>query len=118
MLLVGYTYPDANTNTRKITGYDKAYFINDAGEVFDASGKLPVHAFDNKYLYVIMLLNGEEVNRLVHIMVAQAFIPNPLKKKLVNHKDRNRANPHLSNLEWCTHEENCDHQLRARGIRK
>lgn len=42
----------------------------------------------------------------VHRLVALAFIPNPDNKPEVNHKDYNRANPNLNNLEWVTHHEN------------
>lgn len=42
---------------------------------------------------------------LVHRLVAQHFIPNPENKPTVNHKDKNRINNHISNLEWATYSE-------------
>ena len=45
----------------------------------------------------------------VHRLVAQAFIPNPYGKPCINHKDENRANNHVSNLEWCTHKYNSNY---------
>lgn len=46
-------------------------------------------------------LNGKQVNRLVHRIVAEAFIPNPDNLPQVNHKDCNRKNNNVLNLEWC-----------------
>lgn len=45
----------------------------------------------------------------VHRAIAKAFIPNPDNKPCVNHKDSNRRNNDISNLEWCTEEENYRH---------
>jgi hypothetical protein len=44
--------------------------------------------------------------KTVHRLVALAFLPNPQRKKDVHHRDRNRANPALLNLEWLTRSEN------------
>lgn len=55
----------------------------------------------DNYLFVNFRLNGKQVNRLVHRIIAEAFIPNPDNLPQVNHKDCNRKNNNVLNLEWC-----------------
>ena len=50
---------------------------------------------------------------LVHRLVAEAFIPNPKHLPCVNHKDENKANNRLSNLEWCTYTYNLNYGTRS-----
>jgi hypothetical protein len=58
------------------------------------------------YSSIKLSQNGESQRFKVHRLVAIAFIPNPENKPEVNHMDGNKANPHLSNLEWSTKSEN------------
>ena len=64
--------------------------------------------FDNGhgYLYVGVPIDGKQTKKLVHRLVAQTFISNPDSLPEVNHKDNDRANNHVNNLEFCTHEYN------------
>jgi len=54
--------------------------------------------------------------RSTHRLVAMAFIPNPNGYPFVNHKDSDRMNSHVSNLEWCTAKANSIHAARDRRM--
>ena len=62
-------------------------------------------------------INGKKYFRNIHQLVATAFIPNPKNKPVVNHKDGNKSNNNLKNLEWCTRSENDLHAFKL-GLRK
>ena len=58
-------------------------------------------------------IDGKEVSKLVHRLVAQTFLPNPKSLPQVNHKDCDRANNNVDNLEWCTREYNIAYRDRC-----
>ena len=55
----------------------------------------------NDYLLVRLNSGGRQVHKLVHRLVAEAFVPNPNNLPQVNHKDENPQNNRWDNLEWC-----------------
>lgn len=55
------------------------------------------------YLKVQLYKNGKKEAYLIHRLVASVFIPNPENLPQVNHKDENKLNNNVENLEWCTH---------------
>ena len=92
------------------------YSVSDDGHVRnDRTGHiLKMHEMNRGYLDVLLCNNGISQNKTVHRLVAEAFIPNPECKPQVNHKDGNKKNNYVSNLEWVTNSENqlhCCHVL-------
>jgi len=63
---------------------------------------LKQHKNNCGYLLVSIPISGRRPTKTVHRLVAQTFINNPQNLPQVNHKDGNRENNNVSNLEWCT----------------
>lgn len=63
------------------------------------------------YAHVILCVDGKVLHRQLHRVVAETFIPNVYNKPCVNHKDGNKLNNHVDNLEWVTYKENIQHAL-------
>jgi hypothetical protein len=97
------------------------YEVSSDGRVRNATDKLPkivyIRSYGGKYekgrCEVKLTINGKQVHKLVHIMVATMFVlnSNPKTKIEVNHIDENPQNNHYSNLEWVTPQENMVHSF-------
>ena len=68
------------------------------------------------YYSVVLSKNGILKIFKVHRLVAQAFIPNPNNYKEVNHKDENKQNNVISNLEWCDRKYNQNYGTRTERV--
>lgn len=87
-----------------IEGYNGEYEIDNHGVIYSVkSGKvLKQTDYGSKYLQVSLCKDGRRKVVNVHRLVATAFIPNPDNLPQVNHKDENKHNNNVENLEWCT----------------
>jgi hypothetical protein len=105
-----------------IEGYENEYRINNLSEVQSIKlGKwktiVPYKNKSNGYL-TIKLTNGiKSKHHTIHRLLAILFVDNPENKGFVNHKDGNKLNNKLRNLEWCTKSENGLHAY-AMGLNK
>lgn len=96
--------------TRDVKGYEGLYKVTCTGEILNKRGHCIKQTVMNAGYYMVKLYkNGKGVGKNVHRIVAIAFLPNDDDKPLVNHKDGNRLNNDVNNLEWCTRSENMKH---------
>lgn len=97
---------------RDIQGYDGLYQVSSWGRVRSwYSCILHPEVTKKGYLRVDLYdADGNRKHKKVHRLVANAFIPNSDGKPQVNHKDGNKKNNSVTNLEWVTDAENKDHR--------
>lgn len=104
---------------KAVKGYEGLYEVSNTGYVKSFQFKKPFIKKFNKnrqgYLSVALCKDNNIKLVKVHRVVAEAFIPNPDNKPQVNHKDGNKANNRVENLEWVTASENIKHSF-ATGL--
>ena len=109
---------------KDIQGYEGFYQISNLGNVkslervVDKGNGILQHRKErimNKresvdgYYIAKLNVNKKSTSIAIHILVARHFIDNPNNYPEVNHKDCNRKNNQVDNLEWCTHQQNVEH---------
>ena len=109
------------TKWKDIPGYKNRYQINNNGDVQSLRCKwgernppkiLTPYIDPIGYVRIGLSINSKTKTYCLHRLIANAFIPNPLNKKEVNHIDGNKQNNELSNLEWVTRAENAAHAVK------
>lgn len=117
---------------RPIEGFEGLYEVSNYGNVkalpkrIDSGGchrdfpERMMRSADDKDGYLRLSLydsNHKAHTKKVHRLVADAFLGNPDKLSQINHKDGNKKNNHVENLEWCTQSHNMKHAVRTGLIR-
>ena len=105
---------------KDIDGYEGLYQISNKGRVkrlYKASERI-LKPRDNGRGYLRVHLTKENTSKhiRVHRLVARAFIPNPDNLPEINHRDENKKNNCVENLEWMRHIDNCNYGTRNERI--
>lgn len=101
---------------RDIKGYEGLYQVSNYGRIKSLNYHrrnvekiLTPIKHSNGYYYINLFKNKKGKIYRMHRLVAIAFIPNPNNYQLINHKDENKANNNVENLEWCTSKYNSNY---------
>ncbi len=99
-------------NARPVPNRD-GYYVTRFGSIFSSkSGKLKrlrPKKLPRGYLFFDSFQDGKAETVYIHRAVAEAFLPNPSGYTEINHKDGCKENNHVSNLEWCSPQQNMTH---------
>lgn len=96
------------------------YLISMNGDVYSIFTKKYLAKIKHSHGYLFVAIKGDDgkrYNKYIHRLVAEVYIPNRDNKPFVNHKDGNKHNNRIDNLEWCTNSENMIHAVNN-GMRK
>lgn len=104
---------------KNIKEYEGLYQISNFGNVKSIrSNKILKVNKSNEYDMVTLFKNGKRKFLYIHRLVAENFIKNPNKLECVNHKDENKKNNEITNLEWCSKKYNCNYGKRNEKVSK
>lgn len=94
---------EMNEIWKPITGYENRYLISNFGRVKSLRTNTILKQELRRDYYSVQLFNGRRYKHFrVHRLVGLMFIPNPSNYPYINHKDENKLNNYVDNLEWCT----------------
>ena len=95
---------------------NKKYQVDDLGVIYSQKGEpLKPSINPNGYAIVQIVIDGKQVGRSVHTLVARTFVDGYEEGLQVNHKDGNKLNNRTDNLEWVTRKENVRHSIEVLG---
>ncbi len=102
-----------------IDGCETNYTVDTSGRIYSGFRKRFLKPYPNKNGYLLIDINhcGKVYTRQVHRLVAKAFIPNPLHLETVNHKNGDKTDNAVTNLEWMTIKDNVRHAWKT-GLAK
>ena len=105
---------------KDVAGYEGLYAVTSCGKVYSYKSKKFLKPKDNGhgYLCVGLWKNGEKKKYSLHRLVAEAYLPNPENLPMINHKDENKTNNCLQNLEWCDCKYNNNYGTRNERYKK
>jgi hypothetical protein len=101
-----------------VNGYENAYYVSDLGKVYSLiSNKVLKQKTRFGYQLVELYKSGKSRTQFVHRLVSVAFLFKKEGREFINHIDGNKQNNNVSNLEWCTTQENNIHAFKN-GLQK
>lgn len=106
---------------KDLKGYEDEYQVSTLGRFWSKAKKkimkVGKHKSNSGYVQIMLYKNGEYHWKYVHRLVATTFLPNPEHLRTINHKDGNKTNNVLTNLEWMDDEQQQRHAFMM-GLKK
>ena len=110
---------------RPIKGYEGLYEVSNLGRVkalnyyrIDNEHIMQISKNNNGYLHTALFRDNKREDKLVHRIVAEAFIPNPDNKPFVDHINTDKTDNRVENLRWVTHFENMNNPITRKKMGK
>lgn len=96
---------------KPVLGFEQFYQVSSTGRISNYRKIMSIQTMNTGYKTIGFNVGGKHYTKLIHRLVAIAFIDNVDSKPEVNHIDGDKSNNSIDNLEWCTSAENKRHAL-------